>query len=106
MVKRLLEVLSSIDQTKEEAKSAASEYNGIIKDLHKREIGLRFNLQTGTVTQEIDVKPLINELTGYTEYYTREGVEISELRHETSSKDKEQNALQKADGYVRQGVSP
>ena len=62
LVKRLLEVLSSIDQTKEEAKSAASEYNGIIKDLHKREIGLRFNLQTGTVTQEIDVKPLINEL--------------------------------------------
>ena len=34
-------------------------------------------------------------MTGYTEYYTREGVEIIELRHETSSKDKEQAALQR-----------
>lgn len=88
LTQRLLEVLSSIDSTREEAKAAAAEYRGIITDLHKREIGLRFNLQTGTVTQEIDVHPVSDEATGMMQYFDRDGHEVIELRHDLSQKQK------------------
>jgi hypothetical protein len=95
LINRLLEVLSTIDITQEEAKAAAADFRGIIADLHKREIGLRFNLSAGTVTQEVDVHAVINEATSQTEYYNREGNEVIELRHETSKASKEQNAMKK-----------
>jgi len=88
LTQRLLEVLSSIDSTREEAKAAAAEYRGIITDLHKREIGLRFNLQTGTVTQEIDVHAVADEATGMMQYFDRNGYEVIELRHDLSQKQK------------------
>ena len=95
LMQRLLGVLNSIDETREEAKAAAADFRAIIGDLIKREIGLRFNLQTGTITQEIEVKPLINEATGFTEYYTREGDEVQELRHRTDQKEKEAEAAKR-----------
>jgi hypothetical protein len=98
LTNRLLEVLSNIDQTREEAKAAAADYRSIITDLHKREIGLRFNLETSTVTQEIDVHPVSDEATGMMQYFDRDGNEVIELRHDLSQKQKEEAAQRRQIG--------
>ncbi|RYC70015.1 hypothetical protein [Spirosoma sordidisoli] len=95
LMKRLLEVLSQIDQTEEEKKSVVADYNSQLKDMNKRVIQLRYNLQTNTVTQEVDVHAVINEMSGMTEYYDRNGIEVIELRHKTSRKDQDEAAAKR-----------
>lgn len=95
LTKRLLEVLSSIDATKEEAKAAAAEYRSILSDLHKREIGLRFNLQNNTVTHEIDVHAVADEAANIMQYFDRDGNLVDELTHPLSQEERNDAAIKR-----------
>ena len=95
LMTRLLDVLTSVDETEEEKKSVMSDFSSTLKGMNKRVIGLRYNLQTSTITQEIEVHAMVNENLGVMQYFDREGTLIDSLTHSLSNKEAEEAAAKR-----------
>lgn len=91
----LLSVIKAIHTTRGAAKAAAADFKAKIEDLVVREDELRTHLEMNTFIEGVEVHAIVNEMSGNTEYWTKEGDEIIELRHPTSKQEKRDEAAKR-----------
>ncbi|MBO0950896.1 hypothetical protein [Fibrella forsythiae] len=91
----LLSTMTAIETKKAEAKTKAAEFKAEISSLVDREDDLRIHLEAGTFLEGVEVHAVVNEMSGNTEYYDREGNEVVPLRHPTSKQEKRNEAAKR-----------
>ena len=91
----LLATIDSIHTTRSEAKAIASDFKAKVEDLVCREGELRHHLKNNTFIEGVEVHAVVNEMSGNTEYYDKNGTEILELRHPSNKQEKRDEAAKR-----------